>query len=428
MPAPSATTDRNWKRTISLFLGGQTISLFGSSLVQYAIMWHITLSTDSGAMMTIAILCGFVPTFFLSPFAGVWADRYDRKKLIAYSDSLIALTTLVMALLFLAGYDALWLLFVMSAIRALGTGVQTPAVGAFIPQLVPAEQLTRVNGVNGTLQAMTMFAAPVVSAGLLSVAPLQAIFFIDVATAIVGVLTLLLLVREKPRQAAPDAQERGYLADLRQGVRYVREHSFLKPFFFFMALYMILISPAAFLSPLQVTRSFGPDLWRLTAIELAFSVGMMAGGLLIAAWQGFRNKAHTMTLSFLVTGLACAGLGVVPSFWVYLALMALVGLMMPVFNTPATVLLQQKVEESYLGRVFGVMGMISSSMMPLGMLLFGPLADRIPIERLLVATGLLIFGLGIGFGRSRQLLRAGEPSGEPGEEKEAREAGLEEKP
>lgn len=113
-----------WKKNITLFLGSQTISLFGSSLVQYAIMWYITLNTQSGVMMTISIVCGFVPTFILSPIAGVWADRYNRKILIILSDSLIAISTLVLAILFLIGYDELWLLFVMSAVRAIGTGIK----------------------------------------------------------------------------------------------------------------------------------------------------------------------------------------------------------------------------------------------------------------------------------------------------------------
>ncbi|SFH41065.1 Transmembrane secretion effector [Desulfotomaculum arcticum] len=118
----------NWKKNISLFLGSQAISLFGSSLVQLAIMRYITLTTQSGVMMTISIICGFLPTFILSPIAGVWADRYNRKTLIIMSDALIAVSTLILAILFLIGYDALWLLFLMSAIRAIGTGIQVPAV------------------------------------------------------------------------------------------------------------------------------------------------------------------------------------------------------------------------------------------------------------------------------------------------------------
>src|SRR5690606_38512891 len=132
----------NWKRNIILFLSSQTISLFGSSLVQYAIMWYITLNTKSGIMMTLYIICGFIPTFLLSPVAGVWADRYNRKWLIMLSDGMIALATLILALLFLMGYEEAWLLFVMAAIRALGSGVQTPSVEAILPQIVPSDQLT----------------------------------------------------------------------------------------------------------------------------------------------------------------------------------------------------------------------------------------------------------------------------------------------
>src|SRR6185437_16579139 len=99
----------NWKRNIIIFLSSQTISLFGSSLVQYAIMWHITLTTKSGLMMTLYIICGFIPTFILSPVAGVWADRYNRKMLIILADGLIAFATLILAILFLMGFDAIWL-------------------------------------------------------------------------------------------------------------------------------------------------------------------------------------------------------------------------------------------------------------------------------------------------------------------------------
>ncbi len=174
------TAHDNWKKNIVLFLASQTLSLFGSALVQYAIMWYITLSTQSGVMMTISIICGFLPTFFLSPFAGVWADRYNRKLLIIFADSVIALSTLVLAVLFYLGYDAIWLLFLMSAIRSLGAGVQIPAVNAYIPQIVPQDKLIKVNATNGTIQAMVMLISPMISGALLTVASLESIFIIDV--------------------------------------------------------------------------------------------------------------------------------------------------------------------------------------------------------------------------------------------------------
>lgn len=399
----------NWKRNIILFLSSQTISLFGSALVQYAIMWHITLSTESGVMMTLYIVCGFIPTFILSPFAGVWADRFNRKLLIMLADGLIAAATLILAVLFLMGHDSIWLLFAMAVVRALGTGVQTPAVGAILPQIVPTDKLTRVNGINGTLQAIMTFVAPMASAALMTMASLEIIFFIDVITATIAILTLLLFFKIPVHEKAAEKQTTSYFSDFMQGISYIKQHDFLKSFFLFFAVFFILMAPAAFLTPLQVTRSFGDDVWRLTAIEIAFSVGMMAGGGFIASWGGFRNKIHTMTLASLLMGACTLALGLVPVFWIYLVFMAVFGVAMPLFNTPTMVLVQERVEESYLGRIFGVFGMISTSMMPLGMLIFGPIADVIQIEWLLIGTGLLILILAVFLGRNKILLEAGKP-------------------
>lgn len=397
----------NWKRTIALFLASQTISLFGSSLVQYAIMWHITLTTKSGAMMTLSIICGFLPTFFLSPFAGVWADRYSRKRLIMLSDSLIAVAALVLAVLFWRGNAALWLLFVMSAVRALGTAVQTPAIGALLPQLVPEDQLTRVNALNGSIQSLVMLLSPMLSAALLTSTTIGLIFLIDVITAAIAVTIMLLLVRVPVHSKAQGGQADSYFRDLSAGFSYIKHHRFVKTLFAFNAVLLILVAPAAFLTPLQVTRSFGEDVWRLTAIEVAFSVGMTTGGLVMASWGGFRNRLHTMALSSMAIGFATVALGIVPVFSVYLFFMGLIGIVLPIMNTPFTVLLQEKVEPDFLGRVFGVLGMISSSMMPLGMLVFGPLADYVSVESLLIATGALMVVQSTFMLRNQVLLAAG---------------------
>ena len=399
--------DKNWMKNIVLFLTSQTISLFGSSLVQYAIMWYITLETQSGIMMTVYIICGFLPTLFLAPFAGVWADRYNRKILILASDTVIALVTLILAVLFLMGYQFTWLLLLISAIRALGSAVQMPAVSAFIPQIVPEDKLMRVNGTNSSIQSFILLLSPVASGAMLTVASIEAIFFIDVATAAVGVLTLLLFLHVPAHAKALAKEKVSYFKDLAEGFSYIGNHAYVKGFFIFCGVFFILAAPMAFLTPLQVARTFGDDVWRLTAIEIAFSAGMMAGGILMASWGGFKNKVYSMIVSGAVMGVGTVALGLIPIFWIYCLIMALVGFAMPMLNTPATVLLQQKVEEEYLGRVFGVLSMISSSMMPLGMLVFGPLADRIRIEWMLVATGILmIFTIAALFG-NRTLVEIG---------------------
>ncbi|SFH27847.1 MFS transporter, DHA3 family, macrolide efflux protein [Desulfotomaculum arcticum] len=399
----------NWQKSIILFLGSQSISLFGSSLVQYAIMWYITLTTQSGVMMTISIICGFVPTFILSPVAGVWADRYNRKALIILSDSLIAISTLILAILFLIGYDALWLLFVMSAVRAIGTGIQTPAVGAILPQLVPEDKLTKVNGTNGSIQALVMLVSPMVSGALLTMASIETIFFIDVITAAIAIIILFVFLDIPVHAKALQKQTTSYFSDLQQGLTYIKNHDFVKQFFVFFAFFFVLVAPAAFLTPLQITRSFGDDVWRLTANEIAYSLGMILGGIIMASWGGFKNKIHTMTISSFIIGACTFALGFVPVFWLYLIFMGLIGVAMPFFNTPSTVLLQEKVEGDYLGRVFGVLGMIATSMMPLGMLVFGPISDIIKIEWLLMGTGFLLFIQGFFLLGSKVLIEAGKP-------------------
>jgi DHA3 family macrolide efflux protein-like MFS transporter len=398
----------HWKKNITLFLTGQIISLFGSSLVQYAILWHITLETQSGVMMTIYIICGFLPTFFLSPFAGVWADRYNRKKIIILADAFIALATLVLAILYIMGYEYIWLLFVIAAVRAFGSGLHGPAISAVIPQLVPENQLTRVNGINTSVQSIIMLISPIVSAALLGWFELQYIFFIDVVTAIFAIMVLMFLVEVPTHQKALEIQTTAYLDDLKAGFVYIRDHSYLKYFFVFSIFFFFMISPLAFLTPLQTVRSYGDDLWRLSALEISFSSGMIIGGIIMASWGGFNNKIHSMTLSTWLVGIGTVALGLKPPFWIYLALMAFMGITIPIFNTPAAVILQTKVEPSYMGRVFGVLGMIHSSMMPLGMLVFGPLSDSVSIELLLLVTGVFLFVMGFFLIGNKAMVKAGE--------------------
>ncbi|WP_374724370.1 MFS transporter [Calidifontibacillus erzurumensis] len=401
---------KQWIKNIVIFLTSQTVSLFGSSLVQYAIFWYVTLNTKSGLLMTIFILCGFVPTFLLSPFAGVWADRFNRKMLIILADALVALATLVLAVLFLAGYKELWLLFAMASIRAIGTGIQTPAIGAILPQIVPEEKLTKVNGINGSIQALVMLVAPMASAALLTMASLEMIFFIDIITAAVAILFMLTSFKIPVHRKAREQQMVNYFTDLKQGIAYIKQHPFLLKFFLFLTIYFIFVAPAAFLTPLQVARSFGDEVWRLTAIEIAFSSGMMIGGVVIAAWGGFRNRIHTMTLASLLFGVCTFSLGITPNFWIYLFFMMVTGVAMPFFNTPSTVLLQEKIEEDFQGRIFGIYGMISTSMMPIGMLIFGPIADYIKIEWLLIGTGLCMFIQSFFLIGSKVLVEAGKPA------------------
>jgi DHA3 family macrolide efflux protein-like MFS transporter len=379
-----------WKKKTALFLASQGMSLFGSMLVQYAIIWHITLTFQSGMILTISTICGFLPQILISLFAGVWADRYPRKRLIIFADVLTAASTLVLAVFFLMGYRELWLILLISAIRSVGGGIQAPAVGALLPQIVPTDRLIKVNGINGTIQPFIMIAAPLVSGGLLSLSRLEAIFFIDVVTAMIAV-SLLLMLKVKAHQKAAAVQKTGYLDDLKAGLTYIRHNPMIRTLFIFFAFTFFLVVPVAFLSPLLVARSFGEEVWKLTANEVTFFVGSIIGGIIMTAWGGFKNHFRTIGLACILWGFLFAGLGLSKVFGLYLAIMFLSGIPMPLFNVPTTTLLQEMVEPDMQGRVFGVMQLIMSTVMPVGMLFFGPIADIISIEVLLVvSSGLMV--------------------------------------
>lgn len=399
-----------WVKQAAYFLGSQALTLLGSSLVQYAMMWHITLDTESGFMMTLYIICGFVPMFIVSPFAGVWADRYDRKWLIMLSDGGIAFSTFILAILYYMGYGSNTLILVMAVVRAIGGGVQSPAISAILPQIVPKEALTKVNGVNASLQAVIMFISPMLSAGLISLTTMPNIFMIDVVTAVFAIVVLHYFLKIPARTQGSSEAQMSYWEDFKLGLRYVVTHRFLKVFFAVFAVMFILMAPVSFLTPLQITRNYGEEVWRLSALEMIFSIGMLLGGALITRWGGFSNRMVTIAVSGVVISICTILMGVLTPFWPYISMMGIFGIMMPFFNTPSTVIIQENVEEAYLGRVFGVLGMIQTSMMPLGMLVFGPLADIVKIEWMLIFTGSCLFLLSLYVFQNTTLRLAGEVS------------------
>ena len=403
--------DINWKKNAALFLAGQALSFFGTMVVQYAILWHITLKSQSGSMMTIFTIAGFLPMFFISPFAGVWADRFNRKYIINIADSVIAFFSLTVAVFLIVGIDDYGVLLICALVRSVGQGVQTPAVGAFIPQIVPEEHLTKINGFQSSIQSFVTLTSPMLSGALMTFAPLETLFFLDVITAIIGICIIFFFVKipaKRPTESESQKQNgTAYFYDLKEGLKYIRKHGYVLRMIILSAVFLFVFAPTAFLTPLQVTRNFGKDVWRLSAIEITFSVGMMAGGILIGTWGGFKNRIYTMALSCVLCGILSAGLGLAPYFWLYLVIMGLIGLALPLYNAPSMVLLQTTVEPAFMGRVIAFFTMVSSTMMPLGMVLFGPVADIVSIDTLLIVTGSLATLLAIPMAASKTLRKAG---------------------
>jgi DHA3 family macrolide efflux protein-like MFS transporter len=397
----------NWKKNTVLFITSQSLSLLGTMLVQYAIMWHIVLKTQSSSMIMLYVLVGVLPTFLTSLFGGVLADKYNKKHLINLSDGSIGFISLVIALSLFAGYDSMVLLLIAALVRALGQGVQQPAVNSLVPLIVPEEKLLKINGINGSIQSGIFLISPVISASLMSLAPLGTLFFIDVVTAAFAIAILYFLVKV-PCVVRPKEQieKTSYFADLMNGLRYIKTQKYLVLLITLSTIFVVAMSPLSVLTPLQVTRNFGPDLWRLTAIEVLFSVGCMAGGVMVGRWS-FRNKIYTMGLAGCITGITTILFGVLTNFNPYLICMALCGISVPYYNAPNMTLLQEKVPPELLGRVLSVFTMLGSLAMPFAMLVFGPLGDVVSLDYILIATGIVMFSLGASFFVIRILREAG---------------------
>lgn len=399
----------HWKRRIVLFLSSQSISMFGSSLVQYAIMWHVVIQTGgSGIMMTLYVLAGFLPHVIISPFAGVWADRLPRKMLIILSDSAIALTTLALAFIFMAGYDSYWLLFLAAFIRSLGGGIQAPAVSAVIPAIVPQEHLMRVNGINGSLQSFIYILSPAAGGVILTISNVTTAFFVDVVTAIIGV-TIMATLFIPAHKKALQKEKGGYFRDLKEGILYAHRSNFIKELLVFYTVFCLFIAPAAFLAPVFVTRAFGGAVWMLTATEIAYSVGSIIGGIVIAAWGGFKNRLFTIVLGTVVFGVTTILLGFSPVLIFFFAVMFISGISGPLASSPIMVIMQERIDSDMLGRIFSLVSIVGSGAVPLGMLIFGPLADAVNIRILFAISGVVIIALGFFLLANGNLRRAGEP-------------------
>lgn len=393
--------ENSWKKNVTLFLSSQAVSLFGSSIVQYAIIWYITLTTQSGLMMTISTLAWFVPQVIISVFAGVWADRFSRKKLIMMADAWIAWATLIVAIVMLFGYDDIVLLFLVLAIRSFGAGIQGPAVTSFIPVIVPTEKLMRVNGINTMIQSTMLILSPIVSASLIALFPLGKILFVDVITAIIWISVFAFV---KVTEIHKKSGKIDYFKDVKEWIKYIKWDVLIKNVFILFIIFSILFWPLSFLTPLMVTRTFGDDVWYLTLNEIIFFVWTMLGWWLISIWGWFKNKIQTVAVASLALWLVSVALWLSTTLTVFLIFMWLCWIVMNFIQTPIMVLLQEWIIPEYQWRVFSLLNMVMTWIMPLGMVLYWPLADMISVEVLLIVTWVLFMAVSLLIYKNKNLM------------------------
>ena len=237
--------------------------------------------------------------------------------------------------------------------------------------------------------SLVQFAAPAAAGALLSWGTLRAALMIDIATAVVGIgiLSAVAIPFEK-REHAPSMW-----TEMKIGIQYAVKEAFIGRLLLVFGLFIFLCVPAGFLATLFVSRYYKDTYWSMTLVEVIGFIGMPAGGILIGAWGGFKNRMKTLTVGLIAFGTLAIGMGAVDSFAVYLLLMAVYGVALTMVQTASTTLLQKQSSPQMQGRVFGLFGAMYSGFLPLGMAVFGPLADVVSLRLLMILSGLLLLAM-----------------------------------
>ena len=382
----------NWKPRFFTIWGGQAISLFGSRLVQFALIWWLTQETGSATVLAIASLIGLLPMVLLGPFAGALVDRWKRRQVILIADTAIALATILLAYLFAIDAVGVGTVYALLLVRGVGESFHYPSMSAATSLMVPDSQLTRVQGLNQMLLGGLNIVAAPLGALLLGFLPLQGILMIDVVTAVFAILPLLLIsIPEVAQHDDPSAPEgtSTFWEDFRSGLQYVRSWPGLMLLMGLAMVINFLLTPAGSLMPILITEYFGGGVLQLGWIEAAFGFGMIAGGLVLGAWGGFKKRILTSLVGLFGLGIGFSLIGLVPSnvFWLGVLSAFFAASMIPLVNGPVHAILQSAVEPEMQGRVFTLVGSLSSAMAPLGLIVAGPVADAIGVQSWYVIGG-----------------------------------------
>jgi MFS transporter, DHA3 family, macrolide efflux protein len=397
---PTEPRPARWAPRFFAIWTGQAFSLLGSMLVQFALVWWLTQTTGSATVLATATLVAVLPGIFIGPVAGALVDRWNRRIIMMVADSLIALVTLGLILLYAAGRMEVWEVYVAMFLRAALGGFHWPAMQSSTSLMVPKDQLARIAGLNQTLMGIMNIISPPLGALLLSVWPLSRVLAVDAVTAMLAVVPLFFVTIPQPERsssaAVPGAASASVWADLRAGFRYVAGWPGLLAILIMAMVINFVVNPAFSLMPILVTKYFGRGALQLGWLESVWGIGVVTGGLVLSAWGGFKRRVVTSLLGVIGIGLGTliVGLSPVGAFTMALIGMLVAGFMNPIVNGPLMAVMQSTVAPEMQGRVFSLIQSASLAMMPLSLLIAGPIADAFGVRVWYVAGGVLCIAIG----------------------------------
>jgi DHA3 family macrolide efflux protein-like MFS transporter len=396
----------NWKPRFFTIWTGQALSLIGSSLTQFVLLWWITKTTGSSNALAIAGVMALLPQALLGPLGGTLADRWPRRTIMIVADAITAACMIVLVLLFSSGSIQLWHVYALMFIRSSMQAFQSPAAAASTAMLVPKDWLPRVAGMNQSLQGIMTIASAPLGALALAFLPLQGALLIDVATALLGIVPLFFLAIPQPRR--DPEQPTSVWTDFREGVRFVSRNPGLVMLYGLLGLVVLVVMPTFSLTPLLVTQHFKGGVNEVALMEGFAGAGIIAGGVLITVWVGFKRRIVTVLVSFVVScgTVALTALAPGDALWLAVVWWTISGLTFSTGNAPMMAILQTVVPNEMQGRALSLMSTVMGVAGPIGLAIAGPLGEAIGVRGVFIGGGALaavICALGLLSGRLRRV-------------------------
>lgn len=401
---------QNWKRKFAVLWVGQFLSLISSSAVNFAIIIWLSLETGSAEVLAFAAIAGLLPQALIGPFAGVYIDRWDRKKTMIFADSFVAVCTLVMSISFYMGNESLLLIYVMLGLRSVGSAFHMPAMQAAIPLLAPKEELLRIAGINQIIQSVSSIAGPALGALAIGLMSIGNVLLLDIIGAVFAITALLFIHIPNPENLDKSkASFKQVIGDMKIGFNVIIGNQGLSYLFLYSVIAMFCIMPVAVLFPLLTINHFHGDKFEMSVIEIIWGVGMLFGGGLLGIWKPNIHKIIIINSMHIIIGITFAWSGLLGSehFVFFVILTALGGMAASLYNASFTTIIQEEIQPNMLGRVFSLY--YSSVVIPsvVGLLCTGFIADYVGITQTFIILGLLICLVGITSFFTPALMRLG---------------------